>query len=39
MLISIRILNYEYMLGVAIMGNQTFNVYILVLLGYSYNII
>ena len=28
MLISIHILNYEYMLGVAIMGNQTFNVYI-----------
>lgn len=28
MLITIHILNYEYMLSVAIMGNQTFNVYI-----------
>ena len=39
MLITIHILNYEYLLSAAIMGNQTFNVYIFALLGYSHNII
>lgn len=39
MLNFIHILNYEYMLSVAIIGNQTFNLYIFALLGYSYNIV